>query len=303
MITAAEEITSSSLSITNDPDQDGLSNEDELKYGSDPSNPDTDGDGYNDGAEVRSGYDPTIPAPGDKLDTEETVVTTSAESIDLTSSDENLTENLSNQIAEMLVNQSEGEGISLNTINELIENSVTSKITYDDLPEIDESTIKVLAQNYSEFSEEKQERKKKEDNEAYLSAIFYIMANNLPHSINSAEDISDFSEEITERIPSILYSSENMEYFNDLADRGSEILKKMNDIEVPQDMLDTHKEGLQLATYAISLKDQININSEDPISSMIGLSKVEHLFTLASEYMTRLEDKFEELDLTDFIVE
>jgi len=43
-----------------DTDTDGLSDEQEKLYGSDPSKPDTDGDGYKDGEEVRNGYDPVV---------------------------------------------------------------------------------------------------------------------------------------------------------------------------------------------------------------------------------------------------
>jgi hypothetical protein len=43
-----------------DTDGDGLSDEDEKKYGSDPNKTDTDGDGYSDGSEVKGGYDPTV---------------------------------------------------------------------------------------------------------------------------------------------------------------------------------------------------------------------------------------------------
>lgn len=41
-----------------DSDHDGLSNDLESLYTTDPSNPDTDGDGYKDGEEVANGYDP-----------------------------------------------------------------------------------------------------------------------------------------------------------------------------------------------------------------------------------------------------
>lgn len=43
-----------------DSDGDGLSDEDEKKYGSDPQKTDTDGDGYGDGSEVKGGYDPIV---------------------------------------------------------------------------------------------------------------------------------------------------------------------------------------------------------------------------------------------------
>jgi len=45
-----------------DTDDDGLTDRDETKvFRTDPNNPDTDGDGYTDGAEVRAGYDPKGP--------------------------------------------------------------------------------------------------------------------------------------------------------------------------------------------------------------------------------------------------
>jgi hypothetical protein len=44
---------------TEDLDNDGLTNDQERLYKTDPLNPDTDGDGYKDGAEVATGYDPT----------------------------------------------------------------------------------------------------------------------------------------------------------------------------------------------------------------------------------------------------
>lgn len=43
-----------------DSDHDGLSDELELKLGTDPQNPDTDGDGYTDGEEVANGYNPLV---------------------------------------------------------------------------------------------------------------------------------------------------------------------------------------------------------------------------------------------------
>jgi Bacterial TSP3 repeat len=44
-----------------DSDGDGLSDEDEKRIGTDPTNPDTDGDGLSDGVEVRMGLDPLTP--------------------------------------------------------------------------------------------------------------------------------------------------------------------------------------------------------------------------------------------------
>jgi gliding motility-associated-like protein len=46
---------------TCDPDNDGLTNQDEGSIGTDPANPDTDGDGINDGTEVTNGSNPLNP--------------------------------------------------------------------------------------------------------------------------------------------------------------------------------------------------------------------------------------------------
>ncbi len=50
-----------------DTDSDGLPDDLERIYQTDPENPDTDGDSYADGLEVANGYDPTKKAPGDKI--------------------------------------------------------------------------------------------------------------------------------------------------------------------------------------------------------------------------------------------
>lgn len=44
-----------------DTDGDGLTDAEEVLYGTDPTNPDTDGDGVNDGDEIAAGTDPTVP--------------------------------------------------------------------------------------------------------------------------------------------------------------------------------------------------------------------------------------------------
>jgi len=53
---------------TADPDKDGVNNNDEYRYGTNPANPDSDGDGFLDGDEVKNGYNPLKSSPGDKSD-------------------------------------------------------------------------------------------------------------------------------------------------------------------------------------------------------------------------------------------
>lgn len=54
-------LTNITTSVAEDPDRDGLTDEQEKFYKTDPNNPDTDGDGYCDGLEVQNGYNPRGP--------------------------------------------------------------------------------------------------------------------------------------------------------------------------------------------------------------------------------------------------
>jgi len=53
--------------LSRDSDNDGLSDEDEIRLKTDPFNPDTDNDGFLDGSEYLAGYDPLKPGPADKI--------------------------------------------------------------------------------------------------------------------------------------------------------------------------------------------------------------------------------------------
>lgn len=296
---------SSEKNIFLDSDQDGLSDAEEVAYGTDPHNSDTDSDGYSDGTEIKSGYDPLKPAPGDKLMSSESTVAekiSNNENKDINS--ENLTSDLSNKIANLVASEEAGsEGVSMDSINSLIEESLAGNVSLDTLPEISDSDIKIKKQDYSGYGKDKQARKMKEDNEEYLSAIFYIMANSLPHSISSKDDIAAFSDEVLNKIPAVISSPVGLNYFNDLANRGQEMLDKLSEIEVPIDLLDLHKDGLRLALYSVSLKDKVIIDTNDPIASIVSLSGVENVITLGRDYIDKVEARLAELDLTDFVID
>ncbi|MDP3997320.1 MAG: hypothetical protein Q8P73_02365 [bacterium] len=66
-LTPADTGTQQLVNPGGDDDNDGLSNADEVLWGTDPSNPDTDGDGFYDGEEVAANHNPTIAGPDDAL--------------------------------------------------------------------------------------------------------------------------------------------------------------------------------------------------------------------------------------------
>ncbi len=294
---------SSSKNIFQDSDGDNLSNEEELSYGTDPYNSDTDGDGYTDFIEINSGYDPLKHAPGDKIvnnSTANQVAGTSTEKKGVeNASDKNLTEELSEKTA-ALINQSQSENkeIGVDDLDEIINQTMGEEITFENLPEIDEDTIKILNQDYSNLSEEARDEKEKEDATQYLTAVGYIIVTNSPQSIGTEEDVSSFQNEILSYVSEFSNDTSTIpEYFNDLADKGESMLDQLKDIEVPESLLEYHVKGLQLANYAISLKDQHEDTSEDPVSTAIYLSKGYNLLALTQSLFQETKDKIEELGI------
>lgn len=294
----AEENSTSNQNIFNDADQDGLSDSEEKIYGTDPYNSDSDGDGYSDGTEVKSGYNPLKPAPGDKIvSSDNQDPTKTVQGIETTNT-KNLTTELSGQVSTLISNKSENnETISIEDLDKLISESSASKITFDDLPEIDEKTIKIKEQDYSDLSESERETKEKEDAQEYLTAVSYILANNSPIEIKNTEDLEGLVNEFINQINSFSESFSNVKYFENLAEKGSAMLKELNDIEVPEKLVDLHIQGLQLANYSISLKDKYEIDSNDPISGILALSESQSLLTLVQEFVNDAEAKFTEFGM------
>ena len=279
----AENNSSTDKNIFLDSDQDGLTNAEEKMYGTDPYKADTDGDGYSDGVEVRSGYDPLKPAPGDKIVKAGSgeVAGTASEKKD----SKNLTDELSTKVTALMNQNSTGDkNIKMEDLDSIIQETTGNDLTFEDLPAIDESAIKIKKQDYSKLSEKDRTAKEKEDTLQYLTTISYIMANNSPQKISKTSDIENISSQITNAVQNFSFESGDLSFFTDMAGKGESILKQMNEVEVPQNMLDMHKRGLQLANYAISFKDQIKIDPQDPVKSMTYLSKLTGIISLSNSF-------------------
>lgn len=303
LFSVAQENSSSNKNIFQDSDGDNLSNEEEISYGTNPYNPDTDGDGYTDFIEINSGYNPLKPAPGDKivnnLSTNQVAGTSTEKKGVENANDNNLTEELSEKTAN-LINQSQSENkeIDVDDLDEIIDQTMGEEITFENLPEINKDTIRILNQNYSNLSEEARNEKEKEDATQYLTAVGYIIVTNSPQSIGTEEDVSSFQNEILSYVGEFSNDTSTIpEYFNDLADKGESMLDQLKDIEVPESLLEYHIKGLQLANYAISLKDQHKDTSEDPVSTAIYLSKGYNLLALTQSLFQETKAKIEELGI------
>lgn len=308
----------SGKNIFQDADQDGLTNEEEQLYGTDPQKADTDGDGYSDGAEVRSGYDPLKPSPGDKIvpTTKETTqasqTTTSLTASSLGepsgrggSNEDNLTEQVSQQIADILKDSSgdtTDTSATVQTMQENIQSLLDGKnIGSTSLPEIDENDIKIKKQNYSDLSEEERKAKIKQDTLEYVTKVSYILASNAPEVLSAPEDMEKIATSMmTNALTSI--ESGNSQYLQDLAEKGDQVLLELHNIEVPENMLSSHKKALQLFQYASALPKELKSFDTDPLSNLVVLSKMQSFLGILSSFVKEIDSTLKDIGIQDIPV-
>lgn len=294
-------------------DQDGLSNDEETRYGTDPYKADTDGDGYSDYTEVSSGYDPLKPAPGDKL-IDKAVASDSASTkksaeADVrvengaSGEDVNLTEEAFSRIQTVLnsgeVKSSEDMiGSFQDIIKEMLEQN-TGEVK---LPDVDVDSIKIKKQDYDKLTEEERKKRLKEDDEEYLTATLYIFTANMPEgtvpNVGSAEEFNVAADAVIQKALGS-FASGDYKYIDDLSQSGERILEQMKDVKVPENMLQTHARGTQLALYAAQIKDEVRPDNQDPIKSIMKMSKVQGFLQLLGEYVDQSEKAFEGLNIGD----
>lgn len=295
------EDTVSTKNIFQDSDQDGLSNDEEGLYGTDPLNKDSDGDGYMDGVEVESGYDPMKPSPGDKLipensATENTSTTTSK-------TEENLTEKASAEIANIIKENASGaEGeVSLDMINESVQSLLTQANEEIILPEVNVSEIKVETVSKKLKGEERKE-KEKEQALTYLTTMAYVFANNSPKTLHSENDLSSLLTSLsTDSLSAITFG--NDDYLEKLAEKGDKTLKEIEDIKVPEGMLDIHVQAIKMAKYSAQLKDEIKPDPSDPLGQIARLTKVQGLMGVAATLSLEVQKKLSEYGIDELPID
>lgn len=297
----AQENTTSDKNIFLDSDQDGLSDDEEKAYGTDVNNRDTDGDGYTDGVEVKSGYDPLKPAPGDKIVQSSNIKVQGSSG---NANDQNLTQEVSEEVANLITQKAgENQEIALEDLDAIIQKTTGETLTFEDLPAIDEKEINVKEQNYSRLSDEKRAEKEKEDALEYLVAVSYILINNSPQKITEAKDLENFTQEIVIQVELFSISMNNTKYFNDLADKGESVLEQLKGLEVPEKLLDYHIKGMKMAKYAISLREEAAMTSDDPIANIANLSKVQNLINLSIEFSDNISSNLSKLGISEIPIE
>ncbi len=295
---SAENNSISANNIFADSDQDGLSDQEEKIYGTDPHEKDTDNDGYTDGIEVQSGYDPTKPAPGDKIIPEKKTGGKNNSGAD----QENLTKKLAYEITQLAQNPDEASGIDTNAVEDLLDGIVPEDSEEALAQEVDEAPlftkddIKILEQDYAGLGEEKAKEKRKEDFVEYISALFYVFSSNSPEPVTSGADINTIIDSFVKKTTTA-FSMRSSAELDDLAITGEKMIEQMKGIEVPEELIETHIQMLIFAKYAQEMKDYINPNPADPIADIQNLTKISGLIANTAELFTQIETKFSEYGL------
>lgn len=269
-LTYAEEnvATTNACDKTIDSDCDGLTNSEEKLYGTDLTNADTDGDSYSDMVEIESGYDPLKPAPGDRV-----LAATEAES-NLTTANVSVTDNFSQKLIELV--EEEDQTVTKEEVMSLVDEQIglnmQKNITFDTLPEIDQSQIKILKQDYSSLDSKARAEKQAQDAIKYLNDVFYLLVNNSPVQFAAAEDFSAFYEEFSSNLADLSDPNNDSEYFSDLGKRLEIFSNQINDIQVPETMVDLHIKFLRIVKGVLTLQDSPETTG-DPLARAMLLVK------------------------------
>jgi hypothetical protein len=298
---SAQNASSGTSNIMLDSDQDGLTDQEEKLYGTDPHNPDTDGDGYMDGAEVKAGYNPLKPAPGDKIGTETgTSTNTAANTVQTANTDQNnsannQTSNLTQQVSQKISSLAQEsdpskQQVSVDDINQLVTDTLSGKNQPPELPIVNKSDIQIKEQNYDKYGTDKAAAMKKDDFENYIAQVFYIFASNSPKPLTSATDMTTVISETVQQITTALMTRD-ASTFDNITLSGQKILDQLKDVQVPEELVDMHIKAMQYALYAQNLKDYVKPNPDDPLADIVNFSQISSFVESLIGFSTDVESK------------
>ena len=300
-VSAADEL--SGKNIVEDPDQDGLTTEEERLYGTDSMNRDTDGDGYSDGVEVKGGYDPIKKAPGDKIVVEKESDT--AETFGV--GGENLTEQTAQEIVTLIQEAQNEDGgdaeVSLDELTAVAQGITSGNVEEIVLPEVDIDTIKTEKVSCKKLSEKKCDEKVKEAVTEYLVVISYILASNSPSSFDTEDEFDLLTNSISDDVIFALASGD-VSKLDAFAENGEKMLEQIYEVTVPEEMLDVHVKAIKLAKFAATLKEDVSTNpDDDPMKMIASLSKVQGFLNVAVSFTLEVQSKISEYGIVEIPIE
>lgn len=226
-----------------------------------------------------------------------TNLTTNTSLLDGTTDNGNLTQELADKISALTNSpNSSSQQVSLNQIQQMVNQVLDSQNQQITLPKVDMSTIKILPQNYSGYSKTTAEKKKAEDAANYIAAVFYIFASNSPQPITSASDVSTVMGQVANQITSAIDSNDT-QTLDQLSQSGGKILDQLKAVPVPQDLINIHIKAMQYAMYAQSLEKTLKPTTDDPIGEMVNYYKVEALLQSLISFSSDVESTLSQYNL------
>ncbi|MFZ2193565.1 MAG: hypothetical protein WAV31_04955 [Candidatus Moraniibacteriota bacterium] len=298
----AENKTGNTSNVFLDIDQDGLTDEEEKMYGTDPKNQDTDGDSYSDGTEVRSGYDPKKPAPGDKIitDTAEALSASGLKAVSVlgvSSGEENLTKSIAEKISELTNSGDAEKTVSITDMQELINQTMDSDTAEEDLmPVVKKEDLKIKKQDYSKLSEKEAKEKKKEDFTKYLLSLAYICSSNSPTPVTSMTEGTGVISSTLGTVTSAISTGDTSKLAG-LQASQKKITEQINELEVPEDLVDVHSKGLSLNLYSQQVLNSFQQKEDDPMGNLVNLSKIQNIISAADSFAAEAQIKISEYGL------
>jgi hypothetical protein len=198
----------------------------------------------------------------------------------------------------------DGQSISTTDINtftdEQLVKSEGDSITLDTLPNIDQSQIKILKQDYSALSDTDRKQKESTDTIRYIKQMAYLLISNAPTQILTTDDFSAFKDTFFSHLADLSDSSsnENLEYFSDLGDRLEVIINQAMGIKVPETMVNLHVKFLRIAKGILTLRDS-SFDANDPMGKMVLLSKATAYINLVGDFFQNdFKNYFDQLKTT-----
>ena len=286
-------------SLFRDADQDGLSDEEEKVFDTDPFSKDTDGDSYSDGIEVESGYDPLKPAPGDKLVSPEDGLGKGGYDDD-TSVDigANVTERASREVADILSGVSdENPSVKMQDINASVEQLLQQSAVDVKFPEVDVESIHIKKIKCKDSEgEEKCLKKQREATIEYLTILSYLVANNSPIVLKENGDLDLMASSMMSDIMGAFSTGKFSGLLKNKA-KAEAFLNSVKEIEVPENMLSTHVKALQLALFSVGLAEAFEKVDDDPMGQISLLSQVQGLLGFATGLASDMQAEFKKLGI------
>lgn len=284
--------SSSDRLVFSDSDQDGLSDEEERAYGTDPNKADTDGDSYSDGTEVKSGYDPLKPAPGDKIIAEKVVV---ASSTSVEPVDGPITQKFKSDLQTFL-SEKDSQSVSQDDVKSFVESNIKDLVsepeTFADLPEIDSGEIETKKQDYDDLSENERLIKENEDWNKYVAEMVgKFMEAKTGKTPEGDVAFYDFMQEFAEKYVTLMKGvSPDYDYFRNLSPAVEAFIEKAQGVEVPETLLDTHVSFLRILKGYLALKDPSLPKIEEDL--MVGISTYSKMRGLNRIMTSFLDENF-----------